>query len=488
MKRAPVVVMIVALVFAAGLSGLTVRPVAATPNPAFVPGELVIQYWDGSTDTQRDAARAKVGATPKRTLHVAAEGRGHLEVARLPANANVEAAIATLKNDPGVAFAEPNYTYSRPVVSAVPTDRGYTNGSLWGMYGDDKPTPVGPAGTTNPYGSQAEKAWAAGKTGRQSVYVGVIDEGIRFDHGDLAANVWTNLGEIPDDGIDNDGDGYIDDVHGWDFYHHDATVYDVGEDNHGTHVAGTIGARGSNTDWDGQCNCGGVVGVNWNVTLISAKFLGPDGGSLDDAVQAIDYFTMLKKTKGLNIVALNNSWTGGGDSQALHDAIIRAAKAGILFVAAAGNEGSNNDGVRSYPSGYSTLQGTSTESAASYESVIAVAAIDSNGALASFSNYGRTTVDLGAPGVGIWSTTASPSDWLNPYAQMSGTSMATPHVTGALALYASVYMASGPTSAIQARQMRTALLNTVIKTSSLNGRTVTNGRLNIDGLVKYAPR
>src|SRR5262249_48886988 len=151
----------------------------------------------------------------------------------------------------------------------------------------------------------------------------IVDEGIQFSHPDLSANIWTNSGEIPGDGIDNDGDGYIDDIHGWDFYNNDNSIYDGTSDDHGTHVTGTIGAAGGNGL--------GVAGVNWHVTYISAKFLGPNGGYTSDAVQAIDYMTYLKSKKGLNIVALNSSWGGGGYSQSLHDAIIRAAKADILF-------------------------------------------------------------------------------------------------------------------------------------------------------------
>ncbi len=313
----------------------------------------------------------------------------------------------------------------------------------------------------------------------------MIDEGIKFEHCDLDANIWTNPGESGLDasgldkatnGLDDDGNGYADDLHGWDFFHNDNSIYDPADgDNHGTHVTGTIGAKANNTadcsvEVDGG---GGTVGVNWEVTIISGKFLGPGGGYLSDAVRAVEYFTTLKTKRGLNVVALNNSWGGGGYSQALHDAIIRAAKANILFIAAAGNDASNSDGRPSYPSGYNTTQGTTTEARASYDSVIAVAAIDRYGSLASFSNYGRTTVDLGAPGVEIWSTTASAM-----YAQYSGTSMAAPHVTAAAALYAAVYQVrngaypDGPT-------IRTALLQNTAKTGALNRKTATGGRLDI---------
>lgn len=467
MKRIAVVLAL-ALVLGVFVGGRGATAQAAGHGPAYAPDEVLIQFREGVTDGQRQAARGRVNATPRKALRAPAPGEGGLEVAVLPAGSSVQAAIATLESDPNVAFAEPNWVYTRgPVVPlATANDRGYVNGSHWGLYGEAT-TP------TNRFGSQAGEAWAHDYTGSKAVYVGVIDEGIKYDHCDLRDNVWTNPFD-PANNVDDDGNGLVDDIHGWDFYHNDNTVYDPGEDNHGTHVSGTIGSAANNmacsVEPDGS---GGSVGVNWNVTLISGKFLGPDGGYLEDAVRAVDYFTDLKARHGLNIVALNNSWGGGGYSQALHDAIIRAAKANILFIAAAGNDGRNNDAIPSYPSGYNTTRGTSTQSAASYDSVIAVAAIADNGSLASWSNWGRTTVDLGAPGVGIWSTTADAM-----YSQYSGTSMATPHVTGAAALYASVY----PTAT--GAQIRAALLDaaTFQKTASLRYKAATNGRLDISCL------
>jgi len=233
-------------------------------------------------------------------------------------------------------------------------------------------------------------------------------------------------------------------------------VYDGPGDDHGTHVSGTIGAEGGNGV--------GVVGVNWNVTLISGKFLGPFGGSTSDAVEAVDYMTDLKVRHGLNIVATNNSWGGGGFSQTLLDAISAGAAEDILFVAAAGNGGYNNDTSPSYPASYNTTAG------AGYDGVIAVAAINNTGAKASFSQFGAQSVDLGAPGVGIWSTVP------NGYSSYDGTSMATPHVTGAVALLASRYPnASG-------LQIKTQLLRAALPTPSLAGKTATGGRLDLTKL------
>ncbi|TWW09658.1 peptidase S8A, partial [Planctomyces bekefii] len=188
-----------------------------------------------------------------------------------------------------------------------------------------------------------------------------------------------------------------------------------------------------------------------------------------NAVKALDYLTDLKTRHGINLVATNNSWGGGGYSQSLHDAIIRSAKQDILFIAAAGNATANNDTTASYPSNYNTTVGTSTQTAASYDSVIAVASITSTGAISSFSSYGATSVDIGAPGSSIVSSVP-----VSTYASYSGTSMATPHVTGAAALYA-----SAQSGRVSAASIRLALLSSAVPTASLAGKTVTGGRLDV---------
>lgn len=365
----------------------------------------------------------------------------------LEPGASLEKAIAALRSDPRVRYAEPDYIIT---TDAVSNDPFFTDGSLWGMYGPS-------TSPSNAFGSKAATAWASGQVGSHSVAVGIVDEGIQVNHPDLAANIWVNPFEIAGNGVDDDGNGYVDDVNGWDFYHNDATVYDgPSSDMHGTHVAGTIGAVGGNGT--------GVAGVNWAVTMISAKMMHGGSGPTSAAVKALDYLTDLKIRHGINIVATNNSWGSSGQSQALLEAIERAGDAGIVFVAAAGNSSSDNDATESYPSNYA-CDGGGTRN---WDCLVSVAAIASDGSEAHFTNYGATTVDLGAPGVDIQSTLPA-----NAYGPLSGTSMAAPHVTGALALLAAC------NSSLTPSQLRTVLLGGAAATTSLAGRTVTGGRLDV---------
>ena len=421
----------------------------------FVPGQLLIKYkstTSGSRLSQDilDLIQANVVEeikTGAMEIANARKGGESGDLLLVQSNLGTLEAIERLRNMPEVEYAEPNWIYQHYATS---NDTYFTSGQLWGM-----------SANNNSNGSRAATAWAADKLGSSSVYIGIIDEGYMFNHVDLAANAGVNPGEVANNGVDDDGNGLIDDVYGWDFAGNNNTVFDGTADDHGTHVAVTIGAVGGNGI--------GVAGVVWNVKMIGAKFLGSTGGTTANAIKSVDYFTDLKIRHGLNIVATNNSWGGGGFSQALKDAIDRANNAGILFVAAAGNSGTNNDATPSYPSGYTSAN------------IIAVASITSTGGLSSFSQFGATTVDLGAPGSGIWSTVpvavgkGKNATVGSGYASYNGTSMATPHVTGAVALYKSL----NPSAT--APQIKAAILGSTTPTASLAGKTVTGGRLNVSG-------
>jgi subtilisin family serine protease len=317
---------------------------------------------------------------------------------------------------------------------------------------------TGQTGGTNDADLDAPEAWDI-QTGSESTLIAVIDTGVDYNHPDLAANIWTNPGEIAGNGLDDDQNGFIDDIHGWDFVNNDADPMD--DNLHGTHVAGTIGAIGDNGV--------GVAGVNWRTKIMALKFLGGDGsGTLADAIGAILYGAKMKAR------VMNNSWGGGGFSQALLDAITVANDSAALFVAAAGNDGNDNDQTPNYPSNYDA------------PNVVAVAAIDHKGDLAVFgsggggicgcggnviglpgSNYGATTVDLAAPGKEVLSTTPN-----NGYTKLSGTSMATPHVAGVAGLVFSQF------PAWTHLQVKERLLSTVEASTSLQGKVVTGGRVN----------
>jgi subtilisin family serine protease len=421
----------------------------------FVPDQLLIKLKTVTTNSRisSDILAAVEGTiveeikTGAMQLANARKGGNTGDLILVDSKLGTMAAIEKLKQMPEVEYAEPNWIYQH---FATSNDPYFTNNALWGM-----------SAGGNQFGSQAATAWANNKTGSATVYVGIIDEGYMYTHEDLATNAGVNPGEIAGNGVDDDGNGLVDDVYGWDFAGNNSSLFDGTADDHGTHVAGTIGGVGGNGK--------GVAGVVWNVKLMGAKFLGSQGGSLVNAIKAVDYFTDLKQRHGINIIATNNSWGGGGYSQALKDAIDRANVAGILFIAAAGNSGTNNDVTASYPSSYDS------------PNVIAVASITSSGGLSSFSQFGATTVDIGAPGSGIWSSVPVASGKGknatvgSGYASYNGTSMATPHVSGAAALYASL----NPNAT--AAQIKAALLNSATPTASLAGKTVTGGRLNISG-------
>ena len=327
---------------------------------------------------------------------------------------SISLALAKMKKLDFVEYAEPNYLYHTintitPVESllnrvSVAGDEKFD--LLWGLQNSGANEPDRSGTSTTPERGvagadvNALKAWNITK-GSRDVVIAVIDTGIDWNHPDLAANMWVNAGEIAGNGIDDDGNGYIDDIHGWNAALKNGSPMDG--NGHGTHCAGTIGAVHGN---------GGVAGVMGEVKMMAIKFLTDSGsGSLADAIVAIDYATKM------NVDIMSNSWGGGGFSQALFDSIKAASDRGIIFTAAAGNSTTNNDVRDNFPSNYRT------------ENMVAVAAHAHTDQLASFSSFGKRTVHVAAPGRSILSTTPN-----GQYAVFSGTSMATPHVSGVLGL------------------------------------------------------
>jgi subtilisin family serine protease len=340
----------------------------------------------------------------------------------------------------GVAGIEPDFAI-RP--TAVPDDPSFTD--QWGLRN------TGQSGGSRGGDIAAVAAWDV-TTGSRSVVVAVIDSGFDYTHPDLAANAWRNPGEVPGDGLDNDGNGFVDDVHGWDFANDDADPMD--DDGHGTHVAGTIGAVGDNGV--------GVTGVSWQVSIMGLKFLDAEGsGSISDAIAAISYATRMRREFGVNVVATNNSWGGADRSLALRAAIAEGGAAGILFVTAAGNDGVNGDRRANYPANEDL------------DAVIAVTATNRSNRLPAFATYGPVHVDLAAPGAAIRSTVPG-----GGYATFSGTSMAAPHVTGTIALLAAANPAASATA------IRGAILSTTRPLAALAGKTVTGGLLDAAAAVR----
>ena len=406
--------------------------------------------YRGWNDRRYAAGRVLVGLAPDaapQDLGAAVREEGASVVRRLPSTSarevrlprglSVHEGVDRLEQDPAVEYAEPDFEVDGSA-TVRPNDPEFPR-----LYGLEN---TGQTGGVPDADIDASAAWGV-TVGSPKPVVAVIDTGVDISHPDLRDNVWTNPGELPGNRVDDDQNGYVDDVHGWDFRNDDNSVYDGPADDHGTHVAGTIAGVGGNGV--------GVTGVSWDSQVMPVKFLGADGGLVSDAVAALDYAV----DNGARIS--NNSWGGGGYSRTLHDAIARAAAREHLFVAAAGNGGGdglgdNVDVTAEYPAGYDS------------PSVVSVAATDSSDRLADFSNYGVGGVDLAAPGVAILSTLPAGS-----YGRYSGTSMATPHVSGAAALL----LARDP--ALGAAAVKDRLLSTVDPVGGLAGLVGSGGRLNV---------
>ena len=348
--------------------------------------------------------------------------------------------LAELKGRSEVELIEPDHLVS---VQYTPNDPFLS--SLYGLIGSK--------------GIQATNAWDTTK-GDPDAIVAVIDTGIDYNHPDLVNNIWTNGGETPSNGIDDDGNGYVDDYYGYDFANEDGDPFD--DHGHGTHVSGTVAASGDNAI--------GVVGVAWHSRVLAIKTIGASGvGAYFDIIQGIDYLIKLKQS-GVPIVCINLSLGGLEFSKTLQRAFRKADENDILVVAAAGNSSENADKEPQYPAAFN------------FSNIISVAATGSEGTLAPFSNFGRKSVDVGAPGVDILSTNLLAS--INaPYIERSGTSMASPHVAGIAALIAAI------NPELTARQIRTSILTTVTAAATLAGITTTGGIVNAEAaLADAAPK
>jgi subtilisin family serine protease len=411
-------------------------------------GRVLVKYRDAfaKRSEERAGVRALVAASVRRTYTILPD----VEALALPRGASVDSTLAVLRADPRVEYAEADNIYSS---LELPNDQYF--GAEWGLHNTGQEVAGSPSAGPD-VDINAPEAWQHA-TGAENIIVAVLDEGIDVTHPDLAANVWVNPGEVPGNGVDDDQNGFVDDMNGWDFLNDDATVFD-GEDDptnsgdaHGTHVGGTIGAVGNNGI--------GVTGVCWSVKLMSTKFL-QHFGTDQDAIAGIDYVIRMKG-RGFKIRAINASFGGGDYSISLQSAIASAGEAGILFVAASGNSGDDNDEHPQFPAGYDL------------PNVISVGALTRYNVAATFSNFGDTSVDLFAPGALIASTGPNGSYYYN-----SGTSMAAPHVTGAIALVASA------APSLDAVGLKQVVYETVHAVSDL--RCATGGRLDVNAAVRLA--
>ncbi|MCE5228582.1 S8 family serine peptidase [bacterium] len=393
---------------------------------AFEPNRLLVRFDPSVSPANRAGVLASAGGGTIVTSYTIVPG---LALVKLPQGMAVEDALVKYNGAAGIKYAEPDYELK--AFAKIPNDTRFSE--LWGMHN------TGQTGGTADADIDAPEAWDI-HTGTGNTVVAVIDTGIDYTHPDLASNMWTNPGEIAGNGIDDDGNGYIDDVNGYDFYNSDGNPMD--DHGHGTHCSGTIGARGN----DGI----GVAGVSWRVKLMAIKFLSSSGsGSTSGAILSVQYATAM----GAKI--MSNSWGGGSYNQSLKDAIDAAGARNMLFIAAAGNDSGNNNDINPvYPCSYTS------------DNIISVMSTTNTDARSSFSNFGPTSVDLGAPGSSILSCAPG-----GGYATMSGTSMATPHVSGGAALVWSL----NPT--LTYSEVKRILMQGVDPT--LSGQCASGGRMNI---------
>ena len=396
----------------------------------FVPGEILVKFKPGTPAARISAVNAHIGARAIKKFPITKVH--HL---RLPPNVEVIDAVKAYSLYPEVVYAEPNYMVH--ILDFFPNDPRFPE--QWALHN------TGQTGGTADADIDAPEAWQI-STGSADIVVAVIDTGVDYNHEDLASNMWTNPGEIPGDGLDNDGNGYIDDIYGWDFYNNDNDPWD--DHSHGTHCAGIMGAVGNNGI--------GIAGVNHTVKIMALKFLSAGGsGPTSAAISCVEYAI----AEGAYLTS--NSWGGGGYSQTLRDAISASDAAGMLFIAAAGNDGYDTDLTPHYPSSYDL------------PNIISVAATDHNDAL-TWSNWGTRSVDLAAPGAGSGTTGILSTVPGNQYDWKQGTSMACPYISGAAALTWAVY------PGLSNSQVKLRILATGDPIPALVAKVLSERRLNIN--------
>lgn len=397
---------------------------------AYIHGEVLVQFRSGVSERLAQATHGLVGSeTIGRFRHVG------IDRVRIPDGWSVDEAVELYRLDPDVKFAEPNYYR---YAADTPNDTLFH--LQWGLHN------IGQSGGTQDADVDGPEAWST-QAGNSGVVIAVLDTGVDLDHQDIQANIWMNDGEDwvngnpGNNGVDDDGNGKIDDYRGWDFANNDNDP-DDDSDGHGTHVAGIIAADGNNGV--------GVAGVAWSASIMPLKMLsGGKGGLVSHEIAAIDYAVK----NGAQII--NASLGGSNFSQLEYNAIERARDAGVLFVAAAGNSGTNNDTTPVYPASHDL------------DNIISVAATDQYDDLMSSSNFGVSSVDVAAPGSYIYNITVG-----NRYQFRSGTSMAAAHVSGLACL-----VLSGDFN-LTCNQIRGRILSGADAKGSLSGYVSTSGRVN----------
>lgn len=401
----------------------------------YIEGEVLVKFKSGTLTASSLKTHQSIGAKVLKSFKIVP----NLELVKLPANTSLKDAVIKYMADPLVEYAEPNYI--RRVSATIPNDQYFHQ--QWALHNTGT-FASGSAGAD----IKAVQAWDV-HTGNGEIVIAVLDTGIDYNHAEFSGNIWINTGEIPNNGIDDDGNGKIDDWRGWNFFSNNNNSND--DHGHGTFVSGIIGAKGNNLI--------GIAGMMWNVKIMPLKFLDRNGeGTIADEIAAIQYAI----SKGAKII--NASYSGGSFSQAENDAIVSANTAGILVMAAAGNGGNddigdNNDFFPEYPASYNL------------PNILAIAATDQNDRIASFSNFGLNSVHVAAPGVYILSTVPT-SIFPSGYDFSLGTSASTPHVSGLTGLLYSYYAHFTPS------QIRSTILRYVDVLPSLSGFIQTGGRIN----------